>query len=163
MTHRNLGIPAGPPTRIIRVMNLTQFHRMRKAVQVNAAPGSTGDLATVERSLRSMLMSSGLFVDVEVEHTDDPDQLVIALCTFDPHVAEADVAGQLERMWADRVSYPFWEAHALLVEPDHVELEAASRPSALGGYVTVHLVAQKAYIPAQRRSSESLAKETAGS
>ena len=144
-------------------MNLTQFHRMRKAVQVNAAPGSTGDLATVERSLRSMLMSSGLFIEVEVEHTDDPDQLVIALCTFDPHLAEADVAGQLERIWADRVSYPFWEAHALLVEPDHVELEAASRPSAGGGYVTVHLVAQKAFIPAQRRASESLTRETAGS
>lgn len=144
-------------------MNLMQFHRMRKAIQVNAAPGSTRDLTTVEASLRSMLVSSGLFADVEVERTDDPDQLVIALCTFDPHVAEADVAGRLERMWADRVSYPFWEAHVLLVESDHVELEAASRPSPVGGYVTVHLVAQKARIPAQRRSSESLTRETAGS
>jgi hypothetical protein len=108
-------------------------------------------------------MSSGLFVDVEVGRTEDPDQLVIALCTFDPHVSEAAVAAQLERMWADRVSYPFWEAHTLLVDPEHVEFEAASRPSPVGGYVTVHLVAQKARIPAQRRSSESRARETAGS
>ena len=144
-------------------MNLMQFHRLRTAIQGNAAPGSTRDLATVEGSLRSLLMSSGLFVDVEVERTDDPDQLVIALCTFDPHVSEAAVAGQLERLWADRVSFPFWEAHALLVEDEHVELEAASRPSPVGGYVTVHLVAQKARIPAQRRSTESLTRETARS
>ena len=144
-------------------MNLMQFHRLRTAIQGNAAPGSTRDMATVEGSLRSLLMSSGLFVDVEVERTDDPDQLVIALCTFDPHVSEAAVAGQLERLWADRVSFPFWEAHALLVEDEHVELEAASRPSPVGGYVTVHLVAQKARIPAQRRSTESLTRETARS
>ena len=144
-------------------MNLMQFHRLRTAIQGNAAPGSTRDLATVEGSLRSLLMSSGLFVDVEVERTDDPDQLVIALCTFDPHVSEAAVAGQLERLWADRVSFPFWEAHALLVEDEHVELEAASRPSPVGGYVTVHLVAQKARIPTQRRSTESLTRETARS
>jgi hypothetical protein len=144
-------------------MNLMQFHRLRTAIQDNAAPGSTRDLATVEGSLRSLLMSSGLFVDVEVERTDDPDQLVIALCTFDPHVSEAAVAGQVELLWADRVSYPFWEAHALLVEEEHVELEAASRPSPVGGYVTVHLVAQKARIPAQRRSTESRTRETARS
>lgn len=144
-------------------MNLMQFHRLRTAIQGNAAPGSARDLATVEGSLRSLLMSSGLFVDVEVERTDDPDQLVIALCTFDPHVSEAAVAGQLERLWADRVSFPFWEAHALLVEDEHVELEAVSRPSPVGGYVTVHLVAQKARIPAQRRSNESLTGETARS
>ena len=144
-------------------MNLMQFHRLRTAIQGNAAPGSARDLATVEGSLRSLLMSRGLFVDVEVERTDDPDQLVIALCTFDPHVSEAAVAGQLERLWADRVSFPFWEAHALLVEDEHVELEAASRPSPVGGYVTVHLVAQKARIPAQRRSTESLTRETARS
>jgi hypothetical protein len=144
-------------------MNLMQFHRIRTAIQDNATPGSSRDLATVEGSLRSLLMSSGLFVDVEVGRTEDPDQLVIALCTFDPHVSEAAVAAQLERMWADRVSYPFWEAHTLLVDPEHVEFEAASRPSPVGGYVTVHLVAQKARIPAQRRPSESRARETAGS
>ena len=99
-------------------------------------------------------MSSGVFEEVEVEHTDDPDQLVIALCKFLPYFTERDVARHLERIWADRVSYPFWEAHAVHVEDEHVEFEAASRHSSGGHYVTVHLVAQKARIPAQRRSSE---------
>ena len=131
-------------------MDLMQFHRMRTAIQNNASPGAEHDLVTFEGSLRYMLLTSGLFEEVEVEHTTDPDQLVIALCQFKPDHSAADVARRLEEMWADRVSYPFWEAHGLDVTADLVELEAASRPSAVGGYVTVHLVAQKALIPAQR-------------
>lgn len=131
-------------------MDLLHFHRMRTAIQGNASPGTVDELATLEGSLRLLLMGSGLFDEVEVEYTDDPDQLVIALCTFAGHVAEADVADRLEQLWVDRVAYPFWEAHALHVERGHVELEAASRPSAEGGYITVHLVAQRVRIPAQR-------------
>jgi hypothetical protein len=127
---------------------------MRTAVQDNASPGKEEDLETVEQSLRDLLMSSGVFEEVEVEHTDDPDQLVIALCKFLPYFTERDVARHLERIWADRVSYPFWEAHAVHVEDEHVEFEAASRHSSGGHYVTVHLVAQKARIPAQRFPSE---------
>lgn len=135
-------------------MDLLQFHKMRTAVQVNAYPGSPKDLASVERSLRDLLMSSGLFEEVEVEHTDDPDQLVIALCQFRPLFSERDVASYLERLWNDRVRYPFWEAHSLLVEKEHVEFEAATRNSTSGHYVTVHLVAQKARIPAQRTPAD---------
>jgi hypothetical protein len=135
-------------------MDLLQFHRMRTAVQDNAFPAKEGDLAPVEQSLRDLLMASGVFEEVEVEHTDDPNQLVIALCKFLPYFTERDVARHLERIWADRVSYPFWEAHAIHVEDEHVEFEAASRHSSGGHYVTVHLVAQKAKIPAQRAPSQ---------
>jgi hypothetical protein len=131
-------------------MELLQFHKMRTAVQDNAYPGSGADLVTVEGNLRDLLMASGLFEDVEVEHTDDPDRLVIALCQFRPELAEDDVAAQLERMWYDRVRYPFWEAHSLVVDREHVEFEAATRASDTGHYVTVHMVAQKARIPQQR-------------
>lgn len=132
-------------------MDLLQFHTMRTAIQGNAFPGQRKDLETVEGSLRNLLMASGVFEDVEVEQTDDPDQLVIAMCKFLPYFTEADVARHLERIWGDRVSYPFWEAHAIKVEKEHVEFEAATRHSSGGHYVTVHLVAQKARIPAQRR------------
>ncbi|RYU14163.1 hypothetical protein [Nocardioides iriomotensis] len=136
-------------------MDLMQFHRMRTAIQDNASPGPEQELVTVEGSLRYMLLTSGLFEEVEVEHTDDPDQLVIALCQFKPEVAAADVARRLEEIWADRVSYSFWEAHATDVMSDHVEFEAATRPSTVGGYVTVHLVAQRAVIPAQRSAHDA--------
>ncbi len=121
-------------------------------------------MASVERSLRSSLVASGLFVQVEVERTDDPDQLVIALCSFEPHHSEKEVAGgSSSGSGAEQVSYPFWESHGTLVERGHVELEAASRPSPVGGYVTVHLVAQKALIPAQRHPSDVPSREAAGS
>ena len=136
-------------------MDLLQFHRMRTAVQDNAFPGKETELTTVVGSLRDMLMRSGIFESVEVEHTDDPDQLVIALCQFRPFYTERDVAQRLEEIWSDRVRYSFWEAHAIDVMSDHVEFEAASRPSTVGGYVTVHLVAQRAVIPAQRSAHDA--------
>lgn len=143
-----------PQIEIILSMDLLQFHRMRMALQDNAFPGSAPELAPMESNLRDLLLESGLFEAVEVEYTDDPDQLVIALCQFRPFYTEADVAARLEELWSDKVRYPFWEAHALHVEDDHVEFEAATRESGFGPYVTVHLVALKASIPAQRVPAE---------
>jgi len=134
-------------------MEMLQFHRMRTAIQVNASPGKPEDLESVEGNLRELLMASGLFEEVEVDHTDDPDQLVIALCQFRPFYTESDVAARLEEIWADRVRYPFWEAHSVHTAADFVEFEGASRVSQLGHYVTVHLIAQKARIPEQRPAS----------
>ena len=131
-------------------MDLVQFHKMRTAVQGNAYPGSGRDLTSMEETLRDLLLTSGVFDEVEVEHTDDPDQLVIALCHFRPDLSESDVAQLVERLWEQRVRYPFWEAHAVLVGEEHVEFEAATRNSTAGHYVTVHLVAQRAPVPAQR-------------
>lgn len=135
-------------------MNLAQFHTMRTALQDNASPGQDRDLVSVERSLRTLLVKSGAFEQVEVDHTDDPDKLLIALCKFRPQLSETEIARRLEQIWREQVSYPFWEAHTLRVERDHVELEAASRPSPSGHYVTVHLVAQKTRVPSQRVPSE---------
>lgn len=132
-------------------MELSHYHRLRTAVQGNAHPGSVIELAPMETNLRDLLMASGIFEDVEVEHTDDPDQLLIALCHFRAEYSEMDVADHLERLWNGRVRYPFWEAHALALGKEQVEFEAATRNSNSGPYVTVHLVAQKAQIPEQRR------------
>jgi len=131
-------------------MDLLQFHKMRTAIQHNASPGTGQEVAGFETSLRAMLLDSGLFESVEVEHTQDEDQLVIALCQFRPFYADRDVSGRLEQLWEDRVRYPFWEAHSMSVQEGHIEFEAATRQSSAGHYVTVHLVAQKAGIPAQR-------------
>lgn len=130
-----------------------KFHRLRSGIQVNASPGLGADLEVVEVNLRGLLMDSGVFEEVEVEHTDDPDRLVIAMCQFRPFYTERDVAERLEEIWSDRVRYPFWEAHTVRTHHDHVEFEAASRVGPAGHYVTVHLVAQRAGIPAQRTAS----------
>lgn len=134
-------------------MNLSQFHRRRAAIQDNVAPGRGEDLLVVEEALREVLMDSGLFLEVEVGHTDDPDRFVIALCQFDPFFSEADITARLEDFWTHRVRHPFWEAHAFLAEADHVELRAATRIGPDGRYVTVHLVAKRGPIPEQRTAT----------
>jgi hypothetical protein len=60
------------------------------------------------------------------------------------------MARWLEGLWTNRLSYGFWEAHATLVDSDQVELEGATRAGLGGRYVTVHILAQKAAVPAQR-------------
>ena len=126
------------------------FHKYRTAVQQNAAPGDAGELSALERELRDALCSSGLFVSVEADHTDNPDELVIALCDYQPDLTEDEVARRIEAAWNGGVAYPFWEAHSFLIDDSHVEFLGATRPDSRGRYVTVHLVAQKARVPEQR-------------
>jgi hypothetical protein len=135
-------------------MELLQFHKMRTAVQVNAAPARGMDVRTFEGNIRNLLMSSGMFESVEVEATDDPDQLVIAMCEARPQFDEATLAANLERIWNSRGRYAFWEAHAMVVDENGVEFEAATRLSDTGHYVTVHLIAQRPTVPAQRSASD---------
>jgi hypothetical protein len=136
------------------LVELIAFHKMRTAMQVNAAPGSSKDLQGVEENLRRSLMRTGLFEDVEVDHTDNVNSLVIAMCKFPADMTEAQVAHRLEMLWEDNLRYGFWEAHSTLVDTGQVELEGATRHSNRGHYVTVHILAQKAPIPAQRVASE---------
>ena len=131
-------------------MEMTTFRKMRTAVQANASPGAPSARALAVEELRRSLVDSGLFDEVEVEDTDDPDHLVIAMCKYPDHASHAQVAARLERLWQDRWRYGFWEAHALLVARDQVELQGATRTGTGGHYLTVHVVAQKARIPAQR-------------
>ena len=132
-------------------MQLVHFHSLRTGVQVNASPASGEELVSMETALRDTLLGSGLFETVEVEYTDDPDRLVIGLCEFRADLTEDEVAAAIERIWDERGRYAFWEAHALVVHPEHVEFEAATRAGHAAHYVTVHMVAQKARIPAQRQ------------
>jgi hypothetical protein len=133
-------------------MRLVEYHKLRRAVQVNARPGAQPDLRTLEERLRDALAAAG-FADVEVGATDDPDRLVIGLCSFPARYPVQDVAEVLERLWQDHLRYGFWEAHTTLVESDQVELLAATRAGASGHYATLHVVAQRTAVPAQRTSS----------
>ncbi len=133
-------------------MQLTDFHKLRAAVQDNSAPGTPDQLLTLEQQLWSGLVSTGTFADVETGGTDDPDRLVIAMCRFPGQLAAEEIADRLERLWLDRLRFDLWEAHALIVTRGQVELEAASR-SASGHFVTLHVLAQQSPVPAQRGPS----------
>jgi hypothetical protein len=140
---------------IITGMQMTHFHKLRSGLQVNAPPAAPGVLADRAAFLHRLLEGLELFSTVEVEHTDDPDRLLVGLCTYPQSLAEEKVEAGLERLWVDWLSYPFWEVHCTYVEQGHVELEAASRESVLGHYVTVHLLCQEAAVPAQRSAEEA--------
>jgi hypothetical protein len=131
-------------------MELTMYKKLRTAVQSNASPAGEHDVKRLEQHLREVLMSTGIFEDVEVDHTDNLDGMVIAMCTFPAHLNESQVAASLEQAWQDRLRYEFWEAHSTLVDGDQVEFLGATRTGSTGSFVTVHLVAQKGPIPAQR-------------
>jgi hypothetical protein len=134
-------------------VELTEYRKIRNLLQTNAAPGSPQDVAALEHRLRATLLATGLFADVEVEHTDDVDALVIAMCRFPSQMSHVQIAQRLEQAWLDRLRFDFWEAHTTIADDDQVELQGATRTSSSGTYVTVHVVAQKAHVPAQRVGS----------
>ena len=131
-------------------MDLVGYHKLRTAVQDSAWAGTAAELLEVEQNLWSGLVSTGIFADVEVGHTDDPDRLVIAMCRFPAQLSVDEAADALERLWLDRLRYDLWEAHTLILVRGQVELEAASRAGLGGHFVTLHVVAQQSAIPAQR-------------
>jgi len=137
-------------TRVSQGNQLIRYRRLRTAVQANAGPEGAERLRALEVALRAALLDSGLFVDVEAGHTDDVDRLVIALCHFGPGMTEAAVARALSVLWQEKLRYPMWECHAVILEEDHVELQGATRGTSNGPYVTVHVVAQRAKVPMQR-------------
>jgi hypothetical protein len=138
-------------------VELSQFHRLRTALQLSARRGAAGELAQAQTRVRRSLVSAGWFEDVEVEATEDADNLVIAMCRFPARLSQEQVAQRLSELWEDALRYPFWGAHTTLVWADQVELEGATRAGAHGHYLTVHIVAQKArqlaVVPAQRTGS----------
>jgi hypothetical protein len=138
-------------------VELTQFHKLRTALQFSAPRGATAELAEAQARVRRSLFSAGWFENVEVGTTDDADNLVIAMCRFPARLDEEQVAERLSQLWEEALRYPFWGAHTTLVWSDQVELEGATRAGAQGHYITVHIVAQKApqlaSVPAQRTRS----------
>lgn len=133
-------------------MRLVDYDKMRRGVQLSARPGVAAELRPLVAHLSAALTAAG-FTAVEAEPTTDPDRLVIALCSFAPAHRPQDVAEVLERLWEDHLRFGFWEAHTVLVEGNQVELLAATRAGERGPYVTLHVLAQKAAVPAQRAGS----------
>ena len=69
---------------------------------------------------------------------------------------EATVLPRFISYYQDGLRYGFWEAHATLVEAAQVELLGATRAGPHGHYATVHVIAQRAALPAQRTAADHL-------
>ena len=125
-------------------MDIAAFHKLRTAVQQNAHPAGADDAGTLERALREALSSSRLFAEVELGHTDDPDQLLIGLCRCADDVLPWEAAVGVERLWRSANLDHRWEAHTVSSTEGYMEFEGAVTVDDMGHYVTVHLVAESA-------------------
>ena len=135
-------------------MRSIEYSKLRTGVQRNARPGTAADLRAAAAQLQRGLMATGLFADVEVDATEDPDHLVVAMCTFHPALTEQEAAMRLEDVWNRHLRYQYWAAHTTLVVKGQVELQGATLSTVGGPYVTLHVVAQRAPIPVQRSASD---------
>jgi hypothetical protein len=129
------------------LMELRDFYKIRAGLTMNAPSAPAPAVEAMERTLLDALGTSALLHSVEVDSTDDPDRRLIAMVGFGQEHSETAVAAELERLWSERVHYAHWEAHALLVEDDQVELQGGTLVSKDGFYVTVHVVAQRVPAP----------------
>jgi hypothetical protein len=128
-------------------MELRDFYKIRAGLQLNAPSAPALAVEAMEVTLLEALRSSSLLHSVEVDSTDDADRRLIAMAGFGEEHSEAAVAAELERLWSERVHYAHWEAHAVLVDEDQVELQGGTLVSKDGFYVTVHVVAQRSEAP----------------
>jgi hypothetical protein len=119
------------------------FQKLRGGLTANISPATGAELEGAAARLRKLLKSSAMLAQVEVETTDDPDQLLIAMVRYLPGMSAPEVAGYLEKSWLSELRYLGWDAFSLLVEDGHVELEAATMDGDASHFVTVHLVASE--------------------
>lgn len=124
-------------------MKIGAFQTLRSGLQLNAVPVTSQVRAVLETGLREELTASGIFEEVEIEGSDDPDRLVLGLCAFRSEVSEEEVMLAVERAWT-ALAFHHWSAHAFLTDEGHVELQAATLDRPGGRFASVHLVALRA-------------------
>lgn len=139
-------------------MDPAAFHKLRAAMQENAHPASSLEVFACERTLGRELEACGLFDQIEVGSTADPDQLVIALCHCTPDVPLWEAGYRLERVWSVLRSQASWEIHTASITQEVVEFEGAMLVPGSVQFVTVHVVAlHHAEVPADRSGAQALA------
>ncbi|GAA2168676.1 hypothetical protein [Pedococcus bigeumensis] len=123
-------------------MDVTSFHKLRLAVQENATPADSALATHLRHALQAALTESRLFGEVELGHTDDPDQLVIGVCRCADGVLPWEAGMGVERLWQTVVGDAAWEAHTVSCTDSLMDFEGAVTVDDKGRYITVHVVAE---------------------
>lgn len=119
------------------------FLRLRAGLIINLPPAQGPVLHAAEAKLRRRLESSSMFTGVEVEATEDPDHLLVAMVRYRPGTNERRVASFLEAIWVTELRLEALDAFHFLVEDGHVELQSVTGDRAAHYFITLHLVAQE--------------------
>jgi hypothetical protein len=123
-------------------MDVTSFHKLRLAVQENATPADSALATHLRHALQAALTESRLFGEVELGHTDDPDQLVIGVCRCADGVLPWEAGMGVERLWQTVAGDAAWEAHTVSCTDSLMDFEGAVTVDDKGRYITVHVVAE---------------------
>lgn len=147
-------------------MDVTSFHKLRLAVQENANPADSSLATHLRHALQAALSESRLFGEVELGHTDDPDQLVIGVCRCADGVLPWEAGLGVERLWQTVAADASWEAHSVSCTDSLMDFEGAVTVDDKGRYITVHVVAEpseatKAVQAAQAAEAEREAEQEA--
>lgn len=122
-------------------MDKTEFRRLKDGLIINVPPASGAVIDAAESKLRHRLMSSAMFAKVEVETTEDPDQLLVAMVRYRPGTPRRQVCSYLEAVWISELRLPGLDAFHFDAEDGHVELESVTGDTASGYFLSLHLIA----------------------
>jgi hypothetical protein len=119
------------------------FARLRGGLIINLPPASGPVLTSAELLLRDRLVSSAMFSKVEVDATDDPDHLLVAMVRYRPGTSERQVASYLEAIWVTELRLPGLDAFNFRVENRYVEMQAVTGNKEDRYFITLHLIAEE--------------------
>ena len=145
-------------------MERTEFKLLREGLTANLPPASGALLEGAASRLRRRLVASVMFAQVEVEVTDDPERLLVALVRFRPGTPERQVSSFLEAVWITELRLSGLDVFNFLLDDGHVELEAATGDQSDGYFLSLQLIAlegeaQDFEAPAQPAEPEAPGKK----
>jgi hypothetical protein len=107
------------------------------------APGSFGDnLLGMEYDISASLGGSDVLsgAPLDVRRTGDRSCLLVVTARAAETATPDAVAGALERAWMDQLRYRHVEAHQIVFAADAVQLDAITKVSEDGFFVTLRIV-----------------------
>ena len=134
-------MPFPPKSGTLARVDRAEFVQLREAVTNNLPPASGAPLDDAAARLRRRLVSSVMFAQVEVEVTDDPERLLVALVRFRPGTRLRQVSSFLEAVWITELRLSALDAFNFLLDDGQVELEAVTGDQGAGYFISLLLVA----------------------
>jgi hypothetical protein len=132
-----IGRASGSLARVDRV----EFLQLRAALTDNLPPARGALIDRAAARLHRRLSSSAMFAQAEVEVTEDPERLLVAMVHYRPGTPERQVASFLEAVWITELHLPGLDVFTFLVEDGHVELESVTGDQESGYFLSLHLIA----------------------
>jgi hypothetical protein len=135
------GLPIRPSSGSLTTVDRLEFVRLRAGLTANLPPASGAPLDAAAARLRRRLVASVMFTGVEVEVTEDPDRLLVALVRYRPGTPARQVSSFLEAVWISELRLPGLDVYNFLAEDGHIELESVTGDQASGYFLSLNLIA----------------------